>query len=110
MRRFVPLVLLATVAWTASAQAQADGGGRTPDRPIFAPSLPALEAPGLSTNPLRFLDGAKPADDILKSLDKDLGRSSLGRTEDEPRDRPMEGPRYRPDEDLSKDPAALSTF
>jgi hypothetical protein len=99
------------VAGTVPARAQLSGG--TSDLPITAPSLSALETPGLSTDHLKSLDGVgaiKPADEILKSLDKDLGRHSLLDPGEYSRDRPMEGPRNRPGEDLGKDPAGLSTF
>lgn len=107
MRWLLPVFmgLLGTVAGTVPVQAQFGGG--TTDRPIPVPPLASVEAPGLSTNPLRYLDGpgAKPGDDLLKSLDKDLGRSSTTITGDPPRDRPLEGPRPRPGEDLGKGPA-----
>jgi hypothetical protein len=112
MRWLLPIFmsLLGTVAGTALVQAQL-GGGLT-DRPIPVPPLASVEAPGLSTNPLRYLDGlsAKPDDDLLKSLDKELGRSSTTITGDPPRDRPLEGPRPRPGEDLEKEHAPRSTF
>jgi hypothetical protein len=113
--RLCAALFVCVSAGVASALAQFDSSGahlRQPDRPITAPSLPGLDAPGLSTNPLRYLDsiGATSSDDMLKSLDKDLGRSSTNLTGDPARDRPLEGPRYRPGEDFSKDPAALSTF
>ncbi len=98
------------VAGTVPARAQLSG---TPDLPVTAPSLSALEMPGLSTDHLKSIDGLgaiKPADEILKSLDKDLGRYSLPDPGEFSRDRPMEEPRYRPGEDLGKDPAGLSTF
>jgi hypothetical protein len=104
------VLMIGLVACTVPAGAQLSGG--TPDLPITAPSLPALETPGLSTDYLQSLQGLgpKPAGEILKSLDKDLGRSSGLDLGEYSRDRPMEGPRYRPDEDLEKDPAAHSKF
>ena len=104
------LVLIGIVASTVPVSAQLSGA--TPDLPITSPSLSALETPGLSTDYLHSLQGLGPKapDEILKRLDKDLGRSSIVAPGEHFRDRPMEGPRYRPGEDLSKDPAALSTF
>lgn len=111
MRWLLP-VFMSLWGTVAGVPAQAQLGGGTTDRPIPVPPLASVEAPGLSANPLRYLDGlgSKPADDLLKSLDKDLGRSSTNLRGDPPRDLPMEGPRPRPGEDIEKDPAAPSTF
>ena len=107
---YLMVLMIGIEAGTVPVWAQLSGG--TQDLPIPSPSLSALETPGLSPDYGQSLHGLgpKPADEILKRLDKDLGRSSVVAPGEHSRDRPLEGPRYRPDEDLSKDPAARSTF
>lgn len=81
----VSLLFLACAAAAAQAKAQLTPGGPTGD---FRGEIgPSRTPPGgsdwlsLPQNPKAFRDtiGGKPPDDILKGLDKSLGRSSLER-------------------------------
>jgi hypothetical protein len=87
MRWFVPLLILTSAAVTIPAYSQLIPGGpsgdfRVNDRPGNAPTAGLPGGPSLSPGPTMFQDtlGAKPPDDILKSIDKDLGRSMLERS------------------------------
>jgi hypothetical protein len=86
MRWFVPLLIFTSTAITVSAHAQLVPGGpsgdfRVNDRPGTAPTVGPPGGPSLPPDSTMFRDtiGAKPPDEILKSIDKDLGRSTLER-------------------------------
>jgi hypothetical protein len=88
MRWFVPLFILTSAAITVPAHTQLIPGGpggdfRVNDRPGSAPTVGAPGGPSLPPGPMMFQDtfGAKPPDDILKNIDKDLGRSTLERSD-----------------------------
>jgi hypothetical protein len=86
MRWFAPLLILTSAAMTVPAHAQLVPGGpsgdfRVNDRPGTAPTAGPPGGPSLPPDPTMFRDaiGAKPPDEILKSIDKDLGRSTAER-------------------------------
>lgn len=87
MRSILPLVFLISAALTIPAHAQLTPGGpsgdfRVNDRPGTAPTAGPAGGPSLSPGSTMFRDslGSKPPDEILKSIDKDLGRSTLDRS------------------------------
>lgn len=87
MRWFVPLVILTSAAINVPAYSQLIPGGpsgdfRVNDRPGTAPTVGSPGGPSLAPDPMMFRDtfGSKPPDEILKSIDKDLGRSTLERS------------------------------
>ncbi len=115
--RRLTLSLIAVLSWdtvtTATALAQFDriGGSvefRAPDLPIGAPPLRDPGAVGLPAD-AKLLDrmGPPSTGDVLKDLDKSLGRTGTKSTEDD-RDRHIEP--FKPGEDLGKRPPAHSTF
>ncbi len=84
MRPLAPLLLFAFLAAGTSAHAQRTPGGpsgdfRVNDRPGTAPTVGAPGGPSLPPNPMMFRDGLGPKspDEILKSIDKDLGHSAV---------------------------------
>jgi hypothetical protein len=84
MRWFVPLLILTSAAISVPAHPQLIPGGpsgdfRVNDRPGTAPTVGPPGGPSLPPDPMMFRDtfGYKPADEILKNIDKDLGRSKL---------------------------------
>lgn len=86
MRWFAPLFILASAAIIVPAHAQLVPGGpsgdfRVNDRPGTAPTVGPPGGPSLPPDPTMFRDtiGAKPPVEILKGIDKDLGRSTLER-------------------------------
>ena len=86
MRWLVPLLILTAAAITVPVHAQLVPGGpsgdfRVNDRPGTAPTAGLPGGPSLPPDSTMFRDtiGAKPPDEILKSIDKDLGRSTLER-------------------------------
>lgn len=108
MRWLVALSLFSAVAASIPAQAQLDrfGDVRSGDRPIADPPLRTPDAAGLPSDWMKSFVGPSPksSDEILKSLDKDLG-SSTAKTPEY-----LSQPRYRPSESLDKEPPARTTF
>lgn len=97
MRWFVPLVILGSVVISFPVLAQLgqlgpSGDFRVNDRPGTAPTVGPPGGPSLSPGPTLFRDptGAKSPDEILKSLDKDLGRNTFGSPGSASSDRPFE--------------------
>ena len=92
MRWFVPLLpVLSITAICIPAHSQLTPGGPTGDFRINDRSGTAATAgpaggPSLPPNPMMFQDslGSKSPDQILKSIDKDLGRSTLSRPDVSP--------------------------
>jgi len=88
MRWFVPLLLVLSItAICIPAHSQLIPGGptgdfRVNDRSGTAPTAGAAGGPSLPPSPTMFQDslGSKSPDEILKSIDKDLGRSTLDRS------------------------------
>lgn len=87
MRWTAPLLSLMMATLSLPVHAQLTPGGpsgdfRVNDRPGTAPTAGPAGGPSLSPGPLLFRDtlGSKSPDEILKSIDKDLGRSTLDRT------------------------------
>lgn len=87
MRWLVPHVILISAAVSAPAPAQMIPGGpsgdfRVNDRPGTAPTVGPPGGPSLPPDPMMFRDiiGPKPSDEVLKSIDKDLGRSTSERS------------------------------
>ena len=82
MRWFVPLLILTSTIITVPAHPQLIPGGpsgdfRINDQPGTAPTVGPPGGPSLPPDPMMFRDtlGPKPPDEVLKSIDKDLGRS-----------------------------------
>ncbi len=95
MKRLGSLIIfgLLVIATTVSAQPIGPAGDfRVEDRPGTAPTVGPPGGPSLPPGPASFRDptGAKSPEAVLKSLDKELGSSSLspsgGRPFDLPRD------------------------
>jgi hypothetical protein len=109
MRRLVPLLVAGLVIGAVPAQAQLEPTGdfRAADRLTTAPILGPSSIPGVSPDPMRFRDaiGPKSSQDILKSLDKDLGRSTLEPLRGRQREEHLID---KPGEDLGKRPAAAT--
>jgi hypothetical protein len=87
MRWFVPLFILASTSITAPAQAQLVPGGssgdfRVNDRPGTAATAGPPGGPSLPPDATMFRDtfGSQSPDEILKRIDKDLGRSTTERS------------------------------
>lgn len=87
MPRFAPLLLLTVAALQTPAYSQLIPGGaagdfRVNDRPGTAPTVGPPGGPGLPPDPTMFRDqlGGRTPDEILKNLDKDLGRATLDRS------------------------------
>lgn len=87
MRWFVPLFILASASISAPAHAQLVPGGssgdfRVNDRPGTAPTAGPPGGPSLPPDATMFRDtfGAQSPDEILKRIDKDLGRSTMERS------------------------------
>ena len=87
MRWFVPLLILTSVTMSGPAYPQLVPSGpsddfRVNDRPGTAPTVGPPGGPSLPADSTMFRDtiGSKPPDEILKSIDKDLGRSTLERS------------------------------
>jgi hypothetical protein len=81
---YATLFLLAVTVTAVPASAQIGQLGPTGDyrvegRPGAAPTVGAPGGPSLPPGPASFSDGlgGRPPDEILKSIDKDLGKSSL---------------------------------
>jgi hypothetical protein len=100
MKRFGLLIITGLFVMSAPAFAQPIGPAGdflVDDRPGTAPTVGPPGGPSLPPGPASFRDptGAKSPDAILKSLDKELGSSSLspssGRPFDLPRDLPGAG-------------------
>lgn len=91
MRWFVPLLTLSITAVCIPAHAQFIPGGpsgdfRVNDRSGTAPTAGPAGGPSLPPSPTMFQDslGSKSPEQILKSIDKDLGRSTLARPDATP--------------------------
>ena len=87
MRWFVPLLILTSAVITVPAHSQLTPGGpsgdfRGNDQSGTTPTVGPPGGPSLPPNPMMFRDtlGPKPPDEILKNIDKDLGRSTLERS------------------------------
>lgn len=88
MRWFAPLAALVFVSLQSPALAQLSpsvpsGDARVEGRPGTAPTVGLPGDPSLPPGPAIFRDslGGRSPDEILKSIDKALGRSSLDRSE-----------------------------
>lgn len=88
MRRFAPLYILASLAMSVPAYPQLipigpSGDFRVNDRPGTAPTVGPPGGPSLPPDATMFRDtlGSKSPDEILRSIDKDLGRSTLERSD-----------------------------
>jgi hypothetical protein len=107
---------LSLILAAAPARAQFDRTGgsagdfRPPDRPIGAPPLRFPEAAGFPSDSSKFLGGIGPTspDEVLKSLDKDLGRTNTKTIEKRDSDEP--GTVHKPGEALERRPAAPATL
>jgi hypothetical protein len=84
MRWLTSLLLLGSVISVMPALAQLgqmgpSGDFRVNDRPGTAPSVGAAGGPSVPPDPTLFRDfaGTKSPDEILKSLDKDLGKNTM---------------------------------
>ena len=87
MRWFVPVPILTAVLFSTPAYPQLVPGGpsgdfRVNDRPGTAPTAGPPGGPSLPPDSTMFRDtfGSRSPDEILKSIDKDLGRSTLERS------------------------------
>ncbi len=87
MRWTAPLLSLMMVTLSLPVHAQLTPGGpsgdfRVNDRSGAAPTAGPAGGPSPSPGPTMFRDtlGSKSPDEILKSIDKDLGRSTLERS------------------------------
>lgn len=87
MRWVTPLLVLASTVISVSAYPQLVPGGpsgdyRVNDGPGTAPAAGSPGGPSLPLESTMFRDiiGSKPPDEVLKSIDKDLGRSTLERS------------------------------
>ena len=87
MRWFVPLLILTSAAISVPGHTQLIPGGpsgdfRVNDRPGTDPTVGPPGGPSLPPSSMLFRDtlGSKSPDEILKSIDKDLGKSSLDRS------------------------------
>lgn len=84
MRWILSCFILTSMAASVPAYAQlVPGGGsgdfRVNDRPGTAPTVGPPGGPSQPTDSTMFRDtSSKPPDEILKSIDKDLGRSTVG--------------------------------
>lgn len=83
---FAPLLVLISAAIPFPAQAQLTPGGpsgdfRVEDRPGTVPSVGPHGGPSPVPGSTMFRDNLAPMppDEVLKSIDKDLGRSTLQR-------------------------------
>jgi hypothetical protein len=88
---FILIFVLTAVPSFAQLGGSPSGDFRVNDRPGTSPTVgppggPSLAGPGIFPDPT----GAKSPDELLKRLDKDLGRSTVsplgGRTFESPRD------------------------
>lgn len=91
MRWFAPLLILSATVVCIPAHSQLIPGGpsgdfRVNDRSGTAPTAGPSGGPSLPPSPTMFQDslGSKSPDEILKSIDKDLGRSTLARPDASP--------------------------
>lgn len=105
MKRLGPLVILSVVVIGVPALAQLSapsGDFRVEDRPGTAPTAGLPGGPSLPPGPAHFGDsiGAKSSDEILRRLDKDLGRDTVGST------LPLTGGRTL---DVPRDPGGASS-
>lgn len=85
MRRCVLLMLtILVIPLIAQAQVGSSGDFRSNDRPATGPLVGPSGIPGVPPDPMRFSApiGGSSSQDIVKSLDKDLGRSTLERTDE----------------------------
>lgn len=85
MRWLAPLLLIGLVLISVPAYAQLgqpgpSGDFRVNDRPGAAPTVGAPGGPSVPPDPTLFRDfaGTKSPDEILKSLDNDLGKTPVG--------------------------------
>jgi hypothetical protein len=97
MRWFAPLISLVFVSLQSPALAQLSplvpsGDFRVEGRPGTAPTVGPPGGPSLPPGPTFFRDslGGRSPDEILKSIDKDLGRSSLDPSESGADVRPLD--------------------
>lgn len=97
MRWFAPLIALVFVSLQSPALAQLSpsvpsGDFRVDGRPGTAPTVGPPGGPSLPPGPAFFRDslGGRSPDEIMKSLDKDLGKSSLDRSESGTGVRPLD--------------------
>ncbi len=87
MRWFVPLLILTSAAISVPGHTQLIPGGpsgdfRVNDRPGTAPTVGPPGGPSLPPSSMMFQDtlGSKSPDAIMKSIDKELVRSTLERS------------------------------
>lgn len=87
MRWLVPLLVLASSAISVPAHPQLVPGGasgdfRVNDRPGTAPTVGPPGGPSLPPDATMFRDtlGSKSPDEILKNIDKELGRPTMERS------------------------------
>lgn len=85
MKRLAPLLLVGLVligipAYAEPIQLGPSGDFRVDDRPGTAPTVGAPGGPSVAPDPTLFRDfaGTKSPDEVLKSLDKDLGKTQVG--------------------------------
>lgn len=102
MRWLTPLLLSGlaltdTTAYAQLGQLGASGDFRVNDRPGTAPTVGAPGGPSIAPDPTFFRDfaGAKSPEEVLKSLDKDLGKNPLS----DP-GVPSSGPSFEPEKDF----------
>jgi hypothetical protein len=102
MRWAVPLLLaglafIGIPAYAQPIQLGPSGDFRVNDRPGTAPTVGAPGGPSVAPDPTLFRDfaGTKSPDEILKSLDKDLGTNPLS----DP-GAPPSGSSFEPEKDL----------
>ena len=87
MRWLVPLFILISMIVNVPAYPQLVPGGpsgdfRVNDQPATAPRVEPPGGPSMPSEATMFRDtlGAKSPEEVLKSIDKDLGRSMLERS------------------------------
>jgi hypothetical protein len=100
--RFLIFMLTILVSPIATQAQGPSGDFRSMDRPATMPLVGPSGVPGVPPDPMRFGDtiGSRPSQDILKSIDKDLGRSTIERPDERAEIRLW----HRPGEDLGKGP------
>lgn len=76
----IDLVLISVPAYAQLGQLGPSGDFRVNDRPGTAPTVGAPGGPSVPPDPTLFRDfaGTKSPDEILKSLDNDLGKTPVG--------------------------------
>ena len=96
-RLFLFILVSSVIAFPSFAFAQLggipSGDFRVQDRPGTAPTVGPPGGPSLPAGPIMFphLTGPKTPDEILKTLDKELGRSTVS---------PLGGRTFEPSHDL----------